>query len=59
MKKFQRENPYNVFLPYAAEVEKDADRIFEDIKTNFKNLLRPNLDLIKISKYRGMFRVSL
>jgi hypothetical protein len=28
----QRENPYNSFLPYAAEVKDDADRNFEQIK---------------------------
>ena len=50
MKKFQRENPYNSLLPYAEEIEEDADRILNKIKINFKECLKPKLDLIHISK---------
>ena len=59
MKKFQRQNPYNSFLPYSAEVEVDADRILNQIKANFKNCLKPNLDLVQISKWLDNFQQYL
>ena len=51
MKKYQRQNPYNIFLPYASEIEADADRSFDQIMIYFKNCLKPNLNLIEISKW--------
>ena len=59
MKKFQRQNPYNSFLPYSDEVEVDADRILNQIKANFKNCLKPNLDLVQISKWLDNFQQYL
>ena len=59
MKKFQRENPYNSFLPYAAEVEDDADQHFEQIKINLKSCLKPNLDQTEISIWIGNLKEYL
>ena len=59
MEKFQRENPYNCFLPYAAEVKDDADRNFEQIKINLKSCLKPNLDLTEISIWIGNLKEYL
>ena len=49
MKKYQRTNPYNKFLPYASDIEGDADRYFNEIKQNFKQCLKPKLDLTRVN----------
>ena len=56
---YQRPNPYNKFLPYAADVEKDGDRNFTEIISNFKKLLKPNLDLLEIRQWIYTFRQFL
>ena len=50
MKKYQRPNPYNRFLPYASDIENDAERYFQEIKQNFKQCLKPKIDLINVNK---------
>ena len=51
MVKFQRPNPYNKFLPYASDLEDDADKYFDEIKHNFKQCLKVKLDLCQINKH--------
>ena len=51
MKEFQRPNPYNKFLPYASDLEEDADKYFDEIKQNFERCLKPKLDLLDIQKW--------
>ena len=49
--KFQRENPYNKYLPYAADLEEDANKYFKEITENLKRNLRPKLDLVDLDKW--------
>ena len=51
MMKFQRQNPYNKFLPYAADLEEDAEKYFKEIKGNLQRNLRPKLDLVDLDKW--------
>ena len=50
MKKYQRPNPYNRFLPYALDIEDDAERYFNEIKQNFMECLKPNIELTRVNR---------
>ena len=51
MKKVQRKNPYNQFLPYFSDLEEDAEKYLSEIKENLKTSLKPKVDLINIEKW--------
>lgn len=50
--KFQRINPYNQFLPYASDLNQDADNYLHEIKTHLRHCLqKSSLDLHQLDKW--------
>ena len=49
--KFQRENPYNKFLPYVSDLDSDSEKYLTEIKSNLKSCLKPRVDLIQTEKW--------
>ena len=51
MKKFQRQNPYNKFLPYVSDLDEDAEKYLSEIKSSLKSCLKPKIDLGQTEKW--------
>jgi proteasome activator subunit 4 len=50
---FQRKNPYNKFLPYASDLEDDADKYLSEVISDLKRCLtetRPKLNITEVTK---------
>ena len=49
--KFQRQNPYNKFLPYVSDLDSDAEKYLAEIKSNLFGCLKSKVDTVQIEKW--------